>query len=398
MKILLAGTLVSKGGIQTHLKWLARALGEEGCEVLVVSITSQTPSPVDLQDIQSFKSNNVNFISFHSQSRKKNFVFSILNLAKIISTVRKFSPDIHLVVGTGWNLFLPPLFTSRRTKKIFYEVMSGFVRSWRNSRWVARWCFDEVVGQSPTVAANFAESFGWKKQIAAVAAIPEPLELTACLPKPISRTVELGKAKAALFSRLAPHKQSFWLVQQWEYLKDVLDELHIHGSGPEEDLIREYITSQGIGDRVKFFGRYPDGQAYVDLISSYDMTLLPTIGAEGAPLVLLESMACGVPFVAYGVGGIPDYGVDNPNVLIVAPERWKTSQARVYADIDNMTESPADENQSSGKTPVFVSAVKQMAYKLAQGEIDQAQLQRFYFERYSYSVLKKAWVSYLCNH
>ncbi|MEH1849652.1 MAG: glycosyltransferase family 4 protein [Nostoc sp.] len=397
MKILLAGNILGQGGIQTHLRWLARALGEEGFEVLVISIANQLPSPLDLQDIQHFQSEQVNFIFCHTQEIKKDLVSNIQYLAKITTHVREFFPDIYLAVGTGWNLFLPPLFSGSQTKRIFHEVMSGFVRSWRHSRWIVRWCFHEVIGQSPIVAENFAQSFGWEKQITAIPAIPEPLELTACLPQPISRTVELGKAKAALFSRLVPHKQAFWLVQQWEYLKDVLDELHIHGSGPEEELIREYIASQGIGDRVKCFGRYPNGQAYVDLISTYDLTLLPTVGSEGAPLVLLESMACGVPFVAYGVGGIPDYGVNNLNVLIVAPERWRTDQARVYADVENKDKSFEQGNQSSGKTSVFVSAIKQMVYKLAQREIDQAQLQQFYLERYSYSVLKKVWISYLCK-
>lgn len=116
------------------------------------------------------------------------------------------------------------------------------------------------------------------------------------------------------------------------------------------------------------FGFYPEGQAYVDLLSSYDLTLLPTIGAEGAPLVLLESMACGVPFVAYGVSGIPDYGMNNPNVSVISPN-----------------------------SNAFISGVQQMVSSLSVGEINQEQLQQFYLERYSYSVLKKAWTSYLCH-
>jgi glycosyltransferase involved in cell wall biosynthesis len=163
-----------------------------------------------------------------------------------------------------------------------------------------------------------------------------------------------------------------------------LAELHIHGSRPEESLIRDYIKARGIGDRVKCWGRYPDGQEYVDLLSSYDLTLLPTIGAEGSPLVLLESMACGVPFVAYGVGGIPDYGDNNPDVMIVPPEPWVTDQAREYT-----TTTP------TGETKAFLKAVKLMAEKLALGEVNQQRLQQFYFEHYSYQVLKRLWLSYL---
>ncbi|NJL53105.1 MAG: glycosyltransferase [Hydrococcus sp. SU_1_0] len=248
-----------------------------------------------------------------------------------------------------------------------------------------KWWFDDVVGQSSCVAQNFAESFKWNKPVLSIPAIPEPLELTATLPKPTVKKVELGTAKAALFSRLVPWKKALWLVQQWDDLKDVLSELHIYGTGPEEVIIRELIEFQKIGDRVKCFGRYPEGQAYVDLLSSYDLTLLPTVGPEGAPLVLLESMACGVPFVAYGVGGIPDYGIDNPNSIVVLPEPWLTDQAREYAKSDR-----------SQSISAFVEGVQQMTQKLARGEINQMQLQQYYLDRYSYQVLKQAWVSYLC--
>jgi glycosyltransferase involved in cell wall biosynthesis len=356
MKILLAGNLRGQGGIQSHLKWLSKALGEEGLEVMILSLTIPKGSGNNLPEFPTIEESNIQIVYCNSSKWRR--------LTEITAIIKKFSPDAYLAVGTGWNLFIPPLLSGVKTRKIFHEVMSGVPNGWSDSRWIVRWFFDEVIGQSPTIAKTFAECFGWKKALIAIPAMPEPLELTASLPQIVSKKVELGKAKAALFSRLVPHKQAFWLVQQWDLLKDFLGELHIHGSGPEESLIREYIADQKIGDRVKCFGRYPEGQAYVDLLSSYDLTLLPTIGAEGAPLVLLESMACGVPFVAYGVGGILDY--DNPNVVIVNPQH-----------------------------KVFISGVEQMSNNLAQGEINQQELQRFYLDNYSFKVLKKAWLSFL---
>lgn len=372
MKVMLAGYVLGQGGIQNHLKWLAKALIEEGLEAKILSLGITQSPENDLEMIRSLQDDGIEVsVCTPYPNKKRTFNLRKLNrFWEIRSIINEFSPDVYLAVGTGWNLYLPPLLTKTNKKLIFHEVMSGVPDSWRDSRWCVCGWFDDVVGQSRNVADTFARCFGWKKPVAALPAIPEPLELTASLPHVSDQKISLGKAKAALFSRLAPHKQAFWLVQQWDLLKDYLAELHIHGGGAEERVIREYIEAQGIGDRVKCFGAYPTGQAYVDLISSYDLTLLPTIGKEGAPLVLLESMACGVPFVAFGVGGIPDYGVNNPNCMVVNPELPQN----------------------------FIGAVRQMISQLAQGQISQTETQRYYLENYSFEVLKKAWSSYLLEN
>ena len=385
MKVLLFGTVSGQGGIQSHLRWLSKALVESEQEVLIVTTHPLKAEGLNLQEALT---SGIKIHQIRSEQLKSSnyLIKKIMQLKDLVKAVNNFAPDVYLGVGTSWYLSLLPLLSFKRVRSIFHEVMSGLGASWRDSRWGVKWWFDDVVGQSACVAENFTEYFGWQKPVPAIPAIPEPLELTATLPQVKIKQVELGTAKAALFSRLIPWKKALWLVQQWEDLQEYLGELHIHGSGPEESLIREYIKSQGIGDRVKCFGRYPESQAYVDLLSSYDLTLLPTVGPEGAPLVLLESMACGVPFVAYGVGGIPDYGVDNPNVIVVPPEPWLTDQAREYA--------VADPTQ---KTTAFVRGVQSMAQKLAAGTIDQVELQQFYLEHYSFEVLKQTWVSYLCQ-
>jgi len=372
MKILLIGTLLGQGGIQNHLKWLATALAEVNVETLIISLNSTPFSSKGDSSVEYLKKKGIKVSSFPLYQLQHSF----LNLSvifrglKIKNLIEEFSPDIYFAVGTGWNLSIPLLFVRKKPRCIFHEVMSGKPTNWRDSRWAVRWYFDEVVGQSPIVAQTFAKCFGWKKKLSALPAFPEPLEIIANFPQAVCKKVELGKAKAAIFSRLVPHKQAFWLVQNWQLLQDVLEELHIHGSGPEEQLIRSYVAEHNLCDRIKCFGAYPEGQDYVNLLKSYDLTLLPTVGSEGAPLVLLESIACGVPFVAYAVGGIPDYAEGNPNVLVVPLETEST-------------------------TNNFVEGVRQMAHKLAFGEINQVQLQKFYLDHYGYEVVKKAWLSYL---
>ena len=248
MKVILAGYILGKGGIQSHLRWLAKALGEERVETLVISLKGDRHPTDYSHTLQTFEEYGIGVHIGTPDAKGNSFLDfgKVKRFLEIKKLIDEFSPDVYLAVGTGWNLFIPPLLAKSKTRLIFHEVMSGVPSGWRDSRWCVRWFFDEVVGQSPTVAKTFTECFGSKKPVSALPAMPEPLELTASLPQPVQKTVKFGTAKAALFSRLVPHKQAFWLVKQWDLLKHCLGELHIHGSGPEEPLIREYIASQSI--------------------------------------------------------------------------------------------------------------------------------------------------------
>ena len=72
------------------------------------------------------------------------------------------------------------------------------------------------------------------------------------------------------------------------------------GSGQEEKKLKKLVFELGIGDHVIFTGWRDD---IPELISALDLLVLPS-EYEGCPMVLLESLGCGIPCIGSNVGGI----------------------------------------------------------------------------------------------
>jgi glycosyltransferase involved in cell wall biosynthesis len=81
-------------------------------------------------------------------------------------------------------------------------------------------------------------------------------------------------------------------------LKDFPDmQCKIIGTGPEEDKLKHLARQIGISEHIKFFGFVSDHNELLNMIGSSHVFCLPS-SLEGFGIVILESMACAVPFVA----------------------------------------------------------------------------------------------------
>jgi glycosyltransferase involved in cell wall biosynthesis len=90
--------------------------------------------------------------------------------------------------------------------------------------------------------------------------------------------------------------------------------LHLVGDGPLRRPLEARAAALGLSDSVAFVGAVAHDRL-PDWYRAADFMLLPS-HSEGVPNVLRESLACGTPFVATRVGGIPELAEGAANRLV----------------------------------------------------------------------------------
>lgn len=93
--------------------------------------------------------------------------------------------------------------------------------------------------------------------------------------------------------------------------------LLIIGAGPLRKLLEKKIEKINSGNRISILGARPHSEIPVWMNAS-DLLCLPSY-SEGFPVTLIEARACGLPFVASRVGGIPELINPEDTDLLVPP-------------------------------------------------------------------------------
>ena len=160
--------------------------------------------------------------------------------------------------------------------------------------WVSRG-FDRFLVQSQEFVDDLRE-MGFTGPIDIVPYIPP-----APAADPVERVRE-GPFRLGFLGRFAPQKNLFYLLDIIAQLHSDGVELHMFGGGEHDQGLRDMASERG--PPVTFHGILPR-DAVAAAIDSCDAFINPSI-SEGQCLVALEVLSRGRPFIATGVGAIPE--------------------------------------------------------------------------------------------
>jgi glycosyltransferase involved in cell wall biosynthesis len=154
---------------------------------------------------------------------------------------------------------------------------------------------DTMIVQSADFTADL-RAMGFAGRIVEVPYLPPLAPVTPAFDPPADRICRLG-----FLGRFVPQKNLFYLLDIIAALAGERIELHMFGEGEHDARLRAEVATRGLP--VIFHGAVPRAEV-PDAIDSCDMFLNPSI-SEGQCLVALEVLSRGRPFLASGVGAIP---------------------------------------------------------------------------------------------
>jgi glycosyltransferase involved in cell wall biosynthesis len=263
------------------------------------------------------------------------YVFVLYSAAVLFCLFRRLKPDIlHINNGgyPGAYSCLAAVFAARAAgiKKIVFVVNSIAVPYAGIQRRLER-PIDNLVGRgvslfvtgSQYACARLRELFRLpaNKFVTVpngIAARPEKEPREAVLRR---LGIHPGFTVLGTVAILEPRKGHRYLLEALALVKGRFDRfsevvLVIEGTGSQEEPLERLADSLGLKANLRFIA---GEQNVFDVIRAFDVFILPSVGYEDFPNVILEAMSLGKPVIGTKVAGIPEQVLDGKTGLVVEP-------------------------------------------------------------------------------
>ena len=354
--VAISGGTLAPGGVETHVRILSLMLRRAGHPVALCG-TSCHWRP---ETVQQLKQAGVRFLI------PPRWLAALPSMGVLWAAMRwRLSASSGVAslyaIGAGRSHGLLKRLAGRSVISIYHEIVSP-----PGPQSPAADCLrlmDVAVANSQLVARNMA-AICPEKPVRVVPFLTAEETTPAPGPRPAigSRFLQVG-----YLGRLEKRKRPDVLVHQWARMTArpslASATLHLHGDDNGSGLRRElesYVAANGLAGRIQLHGGYSHAQL-PEILSKLDLVVLPSEW-EGLPLVLVEAMQHGVPFLATAAGGTAELGHHNPDVIVTATE-WGA----------------------------FEAGLADMAARLRAGQVDVVRLHGWVEPRYGFEAVAKQW-------
>jgi len=341
--VLICSQFLTVGGVETHIVNLCRLLVQKGADVTVVSRVAHPGVPA-LDDLRSLplrflatpfrhggRASTLWAMAFWPLRLSRGFdVLHTFDMTWFAAFLARFVRPGGFVLGTDWGPARPGAVQAAALKVL-----------------------DGVLLESELQAQHYRE-------LLPAGAIPHLAHITGAGPRGLRRVEEL---RVAFLGRMDRNKGMHRLLDLWPGLDIQPARLDFYGDGWEFNPLESEIRARGLAN-VHLHGAFTASEL-PKIFEQTDLVVLPS-EREGLPLVLMEAMAYGVPFVATDVGAIRTLSEDNPDVCVV----------------------PFDDT-------ALKRGIERMARAIRSGQIDGQRLQQYHRERYGYDLLASRWLQAL---
>ena len=349
-RVLINANLYGTGGRETHVVKLSEILVGAGTEVTVVSRVVYSSSPI----VEALKSIPVKFISTPFASNLQALKLSTLWAMTVwpFSLARASFDALYTLDISPFTPFLRRFLTDGG-KTILNRAGDLMRAEDLPAKGIAQ--PDLIIVETELQAAAVRKLYSNNLSVIAIPSLGHyqhpPERRTSASPE----VVNVG-----FLGRYDENKGAFRLLELWPRLQDHGLSLTFYGYGDRKRL-QKSIDACGLSDEVRIEGGWRTERELANILDKLDFVVLPS-QSEGLPIILLECMSHGVPYVATDVGAIKTLAEGNPDVLVVA----------------NDAES-------------ICAGIVQMANGIRSGAVQGKRLQQFSAEKYSYGRVSELW-------
>lgn len=304
MKILLITTHINFGGISSYTFSLAKALINNGHEVVCASSSGEM--------LPLFKRHGIRTITIPINTKSELNPLILMSLIRLLMLNRTEKFDVihaHTRVTQVLASYL-----SRITKIPFISTCHGFFRRNIGRQFFPCWG-SKVVAISEAVKKHLMIDFYVKEDN--VRLVHNGIDIDQFKISAKRFDPDYKGRTVGIIARLSTVKGHKYLIEAMaEVIREFEDaRLFIFGQGKIKYELIKQAQNLKISKQVFFL---PSISNTAEVLQELDIFVMPSV-QEGLGLSILEALACGVPVVASDVGGIPSIIKHDVSGLLVEP-------------------------------------------------------------------------------